>query len=93
MQHELVVVRRSRRARRWTIDVPWGSPARLTAPVWMSDAEIDRAAADLVRGHRPSQSVIAAGVFPEAVRNDQPDPRTVDHPDSGVQPESVVRGE
>jgi len=36
------VVRRSRRARRWTIDVPWGSPARLTVPTWMSDAEIDR---------------------------------------------------
>ena len=38
---ELVVVRRSRRARRWTIDLPWGSPARLTVPTWMSDAEID----------------------------------------------------
>ena len=36
-----MVVRRSRRARRWTIDLPWGSPARLTVPTWMSDAEID----------------------------------------------------
>ena len=39
---ELVVVRRSRRAKRWTIDLPWGEPARLTVPVWMSDGEIDR---------------------------------------------------
>jgi hypothetical protein len=39
---ELVVVRRSRRARRWTIDVPWGEPARLTVPTGMSDREIDR---------------------------------------------------
>jgi predicted metal-dependent hydrolase len=45
---ELVVVRRSRRARRWTIEVPWGEPARLTVPVWMSDAEIDR----VLRAHR-----------------------------------------
>jgi hypothetical protein len=39
---ELVVVRRSRRAKRWTIDLPWGEPARLTVPVRMSDGEIDR---------------------------------------------------
>jgi predicted metal-dependent hydrolase len=39
---ELVVVRRSRRAKRWTIDLPWGEPARLTVPAWLSDAEIDR---------------------------------------------------
>ncbi|MGZ4292089.1 MAG: M48 family metallopeptidase [Gaiellaceae bacterium] len=45
---ELVVVRRSRRARRWTIDVPWGEPARLTVPTWMSDGEIDR----VLRAHR-----------------------------------------
>ena len=35
------MVRRSRRARRWTIEVPWGAPARLTVPVAMPDAEID----------------------------------------------------
>jgi predicted metal-dependent hydrolase len=45
---ELVVVRRSRRARRWTIDVPWGEPARMTVPTWMSDGEIDR----VLRAHR-----------------------------------------
>jgi predicted metal-dependent hydrolase len=39
---ELVVVRRSRRAKRWTIDLPWGEPARLTVPASMADAEIDR---------------------------------------------------
>jgi predicted metal-dependent hydrolase len=45
---ELVLVRRSRRARRWTIDVPWGSPASLTVPAWMSDREIGR----LLHAHR-----------------------------------------
>jgi hypothetical protein len=39
---ELVVVRRSRRAKRWTIYLPWGEPARLTVPVRMSDGEVDR---------------------------------------------------
>jgi len=42
------VVRRSRRARRWTIDVPWGSPASLTVPAAMPDREIDR----LLDAHR-----------------------------------------
>ena len=37
-----MVVRRSRRAKRWTIDLPWGEPARLTVPVRMPDAEVDR---------------------------------------------------
>jgi predicted metal-dependent hydrolase len=45
---ELVVVRRSRRAKRWTIDLPWGEPARLTVPARMPDAEIDR----VLRAHR-----------------------------------------
>jgi predicted metal-dependent hydrolase len=39
---ELVDVRRSRRARRWTLTVPWGAPAVLTAPLRMSDDEIAR---------------------------------------------------
>lgn len=43
-----MVVRRSRRAKRWTIDLPWGEPARLTVPVRMPDAEIDR----VLRAHR-----------------------------------------
>lgn len=42
------MVRRSRRARRWTIEVPWGAPASLTVPAWMSDREIDR----LLHTHR-----------------------------------------
>jgi predicted metal-dependent hydrolase len=37
---EHVEVRRSRRARRWSLTVPWGEPARLTAPRWMADDEI-----------------------------------------------------
>ena len=43
-----MVVRRSRRAKRWTIDLPWGEPPRLTVPVGMPDAEIDR----VIRAHR-----------------------------------------
>lgn len=43
-----MVVRRSRRARRWTIDLPWGEPARLTVPARMPDAEIDL----VLRAHR-----------------------------------------
>jgi predicted metal-dependent hydrolase len=40
--HELVEVRRSRRAKRWTVSVEWGAPAALTAPISMSDDEIER---------------------------------------------------
>jgi predicted metal-dependent hydrolase len=39
---ELVEVRRSRRARKWTLSVPWGAPARLTVPAWLAPSEIDR---------------------------------------------------
>jgi predicted metal-dependent hydrolase len=39
---ELVLVCRSRRARRWTIEVPWGAPAMLTVPASMADDEITR---------------------------------------------------
>ena len=58
MQPELVVVRRSRRAKRWTIDLPWGEPARLTVPQWMSDREIDsvlRTHADWLKQERARQ--------------------------------------
>jgi predicted metal-dependent hydrolase len=36
-----VEIRRSRRARRWRLEVPWASPPVLTVPQWMSRAEID----------------------------------------------------
>jgi predicted metal-dependent hydrolase len=55
---ELVQVRRSRRARRWTIEVPWGAPATLTVPFSTSDGEIDRLIAahrDWVRAQRAQQ--------------------------------------
>ena len=39
---DAVEVRRSRRAGRWRLEVPWAEPARLTAPSWMSRAEIER---------------------------------------------------
>ena len=43
---EAVEVRRSRRARRWRLEVPWGKPARLTVPRAMSKREIDRLLAE-----------------------------------------------
>src|SRR5437868_12309356 len=45
---ELIEVRRSRRARRWTLSVPWGAPLMLTIPAWMADDEVDR----IVSAHR-----------------------------------------
>jgi predicted metal-dependent hydrolase len=45
---ELVEVRRSRRARRWTLHVPWGAPPKLTVPAFMSELEVDR----IVAAHR-----------------------------------------
>jgi predicted metal-dependent hydrolase len=45
---ELVEVRRSRRARKWTLSVPWGAPAQLTVPVWLAESEIER----IVASHR-----------------------------------------
>jgi predicted metal-dependent hydrolase len=39
---ELIEVRRSRRARRWTLTVPWGAPTLLTVPSWMDEDEIAR---------------------------------------------------
>ncbi len=37
-----VEIRRSPRARLWRLEVPWGEPARLTVPRWMSRDEIER---------------------------------------------------
>jgi predicted metal-dependent hydrolase len=37
-----VEVRRSARARRWRLEVPWGEPARLTAPRSMRQVEVER---------------------------------------------------
>jgi len=45
---EPVEVRRSRRARRWSLTVPWGEPARLTVPRGTSDEEI----AHVLESHR-----------------------------------------
>ncbi len=43
---DAVEVRRSPRARRWRLEVPWGEPARLTVPRWMSRVEVERVLAD-----------------------------------------------
>jgi len=45
---ELIEVRRSRRARRWTLSVPWGAPTLMTVPAWMPDDDI----AGIIDGHR-----------------------------------------
>ena len=37
---ELVEIRRSRRARRWTITIPWGEPVLLTVPERMRERDI-----------------------------------------------------
>jgi predicted metal-dependent hydrolase len=38
---EAVEVRRSHRARRWRLEVPWGEPARLTVPRSMTRTEVE----------------------------------------------------
>jgi len=43
---DAVEVRRSPRARRWRLEVPWGEPARLTVPQWTSGAEVERLLAE-----------------------------------------------
>ena len=45
---ELVEIRRSRRARRWTLTVPWGDHIVLTVPAGMSEVDID----DVLASHR-----------------------------------------
>ena len=45
---ELVEIRRSRRARRWTLRVPWGDPVVLTVPAGMGEREI----AEVLEAHR-----------------------------------------
>jgi predicted metal-dependent hydrolase len=46
LQVNEVEVRRSARARRWRLEVPWGEPARLTAPRSMSQSEVERVLRD-----------------------------------------------
>ncbi len=46
--HEIVELRRSRRARRWKLTVPWGEPVRLVAPPWFSDDD----AREVIESHR-----------------------------------------
>ena len=38
---ELVEIRRSRRARRWSLTVPWGEPVVLTVPAAMPQREVE----------------------------------------------------
>jgi predicted metal-dependent hydrolase len=39
---EFVEVVRSRRARKWSLTVPWGDPPRLTVPMWLPEDEVER---------------------------------------------------
>jgi predicted metal-dependent hydrolase len=39
---ETIEIRRSSRARRWRLEVPWGGPARLTVPVSANREEVER---------------------------------------------------
>ena len=43
---EPVEVRRSSRARRWRLEVPWGAPARLTVPSSATRADVERVLTD-----------------------------------------------
>jgi hypothetical protein len=43
---EPVEVRRSARARRWRLEVPWGAPARLTVPRSATREDVERVLAD-----------------------------------------------
>jgi hypothetical protein len=45
---ELVEIRRSKRARRWSLVVPWGAPVRLTVPHGMPEAAVG----DVIESHR-----------------------------------------
>jgi len=69
---ETVLVRRSRRRRRWTLTVPWGEPAFLAVPQWMTRAEIDRVIAEhrgwIARERR--RQVPRLGLDPLAVSED-----------------------
>ena len=70
---EDVVVRRSRRARRWTLRVPWGGPAELTVPWRLPEAD----AARIVGRHRDwiarerARQVPRLGLDPAAVSADE----------------------
>ena len=43
---ETIEIRRSSRARRWRLEVPWGGPARLTVPVSANREEVQRVLAE-----------------------------------------------
>jgi len=43
---EQIVVRRSRRAKRWTLRAPWGAPAQLTVPARLPAREVERILAE-----------------------------------------------
>src|SRR6202008_2044719 len=57
---ELVVVRRSRKRRRWSLSVPWGGAVTLAGPERMRAAEIER----VIESHRGWIARVRAGQQP-----------------------------
>ena len=63
-----VEVRRSPRARRWRLEVPWGEPARLTAPRSMSQVEVEQVLAEKRRLDRRAAAAPGAAAGAGAAR-------------------------
>ena len=80
---ELVDVRRSRQAGRWTLSVPWGAPVQLTAPMWMPDDEVDR----VLESHRDWIAAERARQRPRLGL----DPREISEADARVAVRELVR--
>jgi predicted metal-dependent hydrolase len=80
---ELVVVRRSRQAGRWTLSVPWGAPVQLTAPTWMPNDEVER----VLESHREWIAAERARQRPRL----RLDPRRVSEADARAAVRELVR--
>ena len=66
---EAVVVRRSRRRKRWSLTVPWGGPVTLAVPSRMPAAEIERVLAEQAGwvARRRAAQLPRLGLDPHAV--------------------------
>jgi len=80
---ELVDVRRSRQAGRWTLSVPWGAPVQLTAPTWMPNDEVAR----VLESHREWIAAERARQRPRL----RLDPRHVSEAEARVAVRELVR--
>jgi predicted metal-dependent hydrolase len=66
---EAVVVRRSRRRKRWSLTVPWGGPVTLSVPARMPAAEVERVLAAQAAwiARRRAEQMPRLGLDPAAV--------------------------